>query len=44
MTKCNFCSLEIPEWDRKTISHLIVTKDAEDGSFHTHGPIESPNL
>lgn len=44
MSKCPFCTKdnEVKEWDRKTMSHLVITKDAEDGSFHTHGPIESP--
>ena len=42
MAKCSFCNKEIAEWDRKTMSHLIITKDEEDGSFHTHGPIENP--
>lgn len=42
MAKCQFCNVEVPDWDKKTMSHLVVTKDATDGSFHTHGPIESP--
>lgn len=44
MSKCPFCTKdnEVKEWDSKTMSHLVVTKNAEDGSFHTHGPIESP--
>jgi len=42
--KCNFCNADVKEWDRKTMSHLIVTKDAEDGATHTHGPIESPGV
>jgi ADP-heptose:LPS heptosyltransferase/glycosyltransferase involved in cell wall biosynthesis len=41
MAKCPFCSVDVKEWDRKVASHLIVTKDAEDGAMHTHGPIES---
>jgi len=42
MSKCPFCSVDVPDWDKKTMSHLIVTKDATDASFHTHGPIEVP--
>lgn len=40
--KCPFCSVDVKDWDRKTTSHLVITKDSEDGAVHTHGPIESP--
>lgn len=42
MSKCPFCKTDVAEFDRKNMSHLIVVKDAEDGGFHTHGPIENP--
>ena len=38
--KCEFCgNLDITEWDKGIVDHLIITKDPQ-GLYHVHGCIE----
>lgn len=38
--KCQFCSTDVPEWDKRTATHFVATESL-DGHIHTHGPIEN---
>ena len=37
MSKCQFCNNDVKEWDRKTMSHLVITKDEEDSIANMFG-------
>ena len=42
--ECPFCRTNIKEWNEPSKAHLIVTKNAKDDHFHTHGELNNKEL
>ena len=37
MSKCNFCTTDVKEWDKKQVGYLVAsTNENGDGEYHTH--------
>lgn len=42
--ECPFCKTNVKQWNEPCKAHLIVTKNAKDNHFHTHGELNNKEL